>query len=179
MSRRAYIYTRKKNILFFLGIFSWMWTSKFGYYWIFLCNRISQNFVVYKDRMCNLYITDDPFPLHFCDSFHSIWEYNFLRQLCASKHLYGKFKFRYFHVNFAFGIVEYVYNIDSLSTKQLNNFVVNTYKCILGGVGYANFYNFFFHFFLESRSKQLFFLAENKSLWKTALLIITVIAIYM
>lgn len=92
-------------------------------------------------------------------------EYNFLRQLCASKHLYGKFKFRYFHVNFAFGIVEYVYNIDSLSTKQLNNFVVNTYiHVILGGVGYANFYNFFFHFFLESRSKQLFFLAENKSL---------------
>lgn len=39
-------------------------------------------------------------------------EYNFSRQLCASKHLYGKFKFRYFHVNFAFGIVEYVYNID-------------------------------------------------------------------
>lgn len=144
MSRRAYIY-RKKNILFFLGIFSWMWTSKFGYYWIFLCNRISRNFV-YKDRMCNLYITDDPFPLHFCDSFHSIWEYNFLRQLCASKHLYGKLKFRYFHVNFAFGIVEYVYNIDSLSTKQLNNFVVNTYKCILGGVGMRTFTIFSFIF---------------------------------
>lgn len=156
-----------------------MWTSKFGYYWIFLCNRISRNFVVYKDRMCNLYITDDPFPLHFCDSFHSIWEYNFLRQLCASKHLYVKFKFRYFHVNFAFGIVEYVYNIDSLSTKQLNNFVVNTYTSNTRWRGYANFYNFFFHFFLESRSKQLFFIAENKYLWKTALLIITVIAIYM
>lgn len=39
-------------------------------------------------------------------------EYNFLRQLCAIKHLYGIFKFRYFHVNFAFGIVEYVHNID-------------------------------------------------------------------
>lgn len=91
-------------------------------------------------------------------------EYNFSRQLCASKHLYGKFKFRYFHVNFAFGIVEYVYNIDSLSTKQLNNFVVNTYTCNTRWRRYANFYNFFFHFFLESRSKQLFFLAENKSL---------------
>lgn len=91
-------------------------------------------------------------------------EYNFSRQLCASKHLYGKLNFRYFHVNFAFGIVEYVYNIDSLSTKQLNNFVVNTYTCNTRWRGYANFYNFFFHFFLESRSKQLFFLAENKSL---------------
>lgn len=146
MSRRAYIY-RKKNILFFLGIFSWMWTSKFGYYWIFLCNRISRKFVVYKDRMCNLYITDDPFPLHFCDSFHSIWEYNFLRQLCASKHLYGKLKFRYFHVNFAFGIVEYVYNIDSLSTKQLNNFVVNTYTSNTRWRGVCELLQFFLSFF--------------------------------
>lgn len=79
-------------------------------------------------------------------------EYNFLRQLhvCASKHLYGKLKFRYFHVNFAFGIVEYVYNIDSLSTKQLNNFVVNTYKCILGGVGMRTFTIFSFVFFWKA-----------------------------
>lgn len=127
MSRRAYIY-RKKHILFLLEIFSWMWTSKFGYYWIFLCNRISRNFVVYKDRMCNLYILQ-MIPFHYfsvilfkvCQrnvNSSKTTEYNFLRQLCASKHLYGKFKFRYFHVNFAFGIVEYVYNIDSLSTNN-------------------------------------------------------------
>lgn len=91
-------------------------------------------------------------------------EYNFLRQLCASKHLYEKFKFRYFHVNFAFGIVEYVYNIDSLSTKQLNNFVVNTYTCYTRWRGVCELLQFFLSFFLESRSKQLFFLAENKSL---------------
>lgn len=91
-------------------------------------------------------------------------EYNFLRQLCASKHLYGKFKFRYFHVNFAFGIVEYVYTIDSLSTKQLNNFVVNTYTCNTRWRGVCELLQFFLSFFLESRSKQLFFLAENKSL---------------
>lgn len=157
MSRRAYIY-RKKIILFFLGIFSWMWTSKFGYYWIFLCNRISRNFVVYKDRMCNLYITDDPIPLFFVILFivcqrnvnsSKTTEYNFLRQLhvCASKHLYGKFKFRYFHVNFAFGIVEYVYNIDSFSTKQLNNFVVNTYTCNTRWHGVCKLLQFFLSFF--------------------------------
>lgn len=111
--------------------------------------------------MCNLYITDDPIPLlcvilfivcqrNVNSSRSKTTEYNFLRQLCASKHLYGKFKFRYFHVNFAFGIVEYVYNIDSLSTKQLNNFVVNTYTCNTRWHGYANFYNFFFHFFWKA-----------------------------
>lgn len=74
-------------------------------------------------------------------------EYNFLRQLCASNHLYGKFKFRYFHVNFAFGIVEYVYNIDSLSTKQLNNFVVNTYTCNTRWRGVCELLQFFLSFF--------------------------------
>lgn len=185
MSRRAYIY-RKKNILFFLGIFSWMWTTKFQEFFFATEFPGTLLFIRTECVICILqmirfhYISVILFIV--CQrnvNSSKTTEYNFLRQLCASKHLYVKFKFRYFHVNFAFGIVEYVYNIDSLSTKQLNNFVVNTYTCILGSVGYANFYNFFFHFFLESRSKQLFFLAENKSLWKTALLIITVIAIYM
>lgn len=125
-------------------------------FWIFLYNRISRNFVVFKDRMCNLYSTDDPIPYFSVILFivcqrnvnsSKTTEYNFLRQLCASKHLYGKFKFRYFHVNFAFGIVEYVYNIDSLSTKQLNNFVVNTYTCNTRWRGVCELLQFFLSFF--------------------------------
>lgn len=155
MSRRAYIY-RKKHILFFLGIFSWMWTSKFGYYWIFLCNRISRNFLFIRTEcvICILQMIR----FHYFSVILFIvcqrnvnssktTEYNFLRQLCASKHLYGKLKFRYFHVNFAFGIVEYVYNIDSLSTKQLNNFVVNTYTCNTRWRGVCELLQFFLSFF--------------------------------
>lgn len=59
----------------------------------------------------------------------------------------NKKKFRYFHVNFAFGIVEYVYNIDSLSTKQLNNFVVNTYTCNTRWRGVCELLQFFLSFF--------------------------------
>lgn len=154
MSRRAYIYTRKKHILFFLGIFSWMGLP--SYYWIFLCNRISRNLLFIRTECVICILQMIRFQYFSVILFivcqrnvnsSKTTEYNFLRQLCASKHLYGKLKFRYFHVNFAFGIVEYVYNIDSLSTKQLNNFVVNTYTCNTRWRGVCELLQFFLSFF--------------------------------
>lgn len=159
MSRRAYIYTRKKHILFFLGIFSWMGLPSLAIIEFFFATEFPGTLLFLRTECVICILQIIWFHYFFAILFivcqrnvnsYKTTEYNFLRQLCASKHLYGKLKFRYFHVNFAFGIVEYVYNIDSLSTKQLNNFVVNTYTCNTRWRGYANFYNFFFHFFWKA-----------------------------
>lgn len=150
MSRRAYIY-RKKNILFFLGIFSWMWTTKFQEF--FFATEFPGTLLFIRTE-CVICIVQMIRFHYFSEILFIVCqrnvisskttEYNFLRQLCASKHLYGKLNFRYFHVNFAFGIVEYVYNI---STKQLNNFVVNTYTCNTRWRGVCELLQFFLSFF--------------------------------
>lgn len=53
---------------------------------------------------------------------------HFLRAQCADKHIYGKLNSNFFSWNFTLfelkssAIVEYVYNLGSLLTKQLNKF---------------------------------------------------------